>query len=167
MTPRTARAAARTLQSDAVSRRGFLVLGGGLALGATAAALLPGAARAAVFTEDGVAVKGYDPVAYFTEGRPVRGSAEFSAEHEGATYRFASQANLDAFQAEPARYLPQYGGYCAWAVAQGYKAPIVPDAWAVVDGKLYLNASKGVQRRWQRDIPGFIAQADQNWPTLR
>ena len=167
MTPRTARAAARTLQSPVVSRRGFMLLGGGLALGAAALALAPGAARAAVFTENGLAVKGYDPVAYFTAGKPVRGSEGFSVQHEGATYRFASQANLDAFRADPQRYLPQYGGYCAWAVAQGYKAPIIPEAWAVVDGKLYLNASRGVQRRWQRDIPGFIAQANQNWPNLR
>ena len=166
MTRHSARAAAQTLRSP-VSRRGFMMLGSGLALGAAAITLMPGAARAAVFTEDGLGVKGYDPVAYFTEERPVRGSAEFSTDHGGATYRFASQANLDAFRADPERYLPQYGGYCAWAVAQGYKAPIIPEAWAVVDGKLYLNASRGVQRRWQRDIPGFISQANENWPQIR
>ena len=167
MTPDTARAAARTLRRPAMSRRGFLALGGGLALGAVAAVTVPVVARAAVFTDDGLAVKGYDPVAYFTDGKPVRGDEAFSTEHGGATYRFASQANLDAFSADPERYLPQYGGYCAWAVAQGYKAPIVPEAWSVVDGKLYLNASLGVQSRWQRDIPGFIQKADENWPNVR
>ena len=166
MTPTTIRAAARSLDAPA-SRRGFLLLGGGLALGAAAATLLPAAARAAVFTEGGLAVKGYDPVAYFNAGRPTRGKSQFSTQHGGATYRFASQGNLDAFRANPNRYLPQYGGYCAWAVAQGYKAPITPDAWTVVNGKLYLNASRGVQRRWERDIPGFIRQANANWPNVR
>ena len=165
--PGTTRAAARTLERPVTTRRGFMMLGGGLALAAAAATLLPGTASASVLTENGVAVKGYDPVAYFVAGRPTRGTAEFSATHEGATYRFASAANRDAFAADPARYAPQYGGYCAWAVAQGYKAPIVPEAWSVVDGKLYLNASRGVQRRWQRDVPGFIAQANRNWPTLK
>ena len=169
--PETVRAAARSLErpvtTQLTTRRGFMMLGGGLALAAVAATMMPDAARAATFTENGVAVKGYDPVAYFTDGRPTRGSAEFSATHEGATYHFANAANRDAFAADPARYAPQYGGYCAWAVAQGYKAPIIPEAWAVVDGKLYLNASRGVQRRWQRDIPGFIATANQNWPTIK
>ena len=165
--PETIRAAARSLDRPVTTRRGFMMLGGGLALAAAAATLMPGTASASVFTENGVAVKGYDPVAYFTDGRPTRGSAEFTATHEGATYHFASAANRDAFAADPARYIPQYGGYCAWAVAQGYKAPIIPEAWAVVDGKLYLNASRGVQRRWQRDTPGFIETADRNWPSIR
>lgn len=165
--PDTIRAAARTLEAPVTTRRGFMLLGGGLALGAAAVALMPGGARADVATENGVALKGYDPVAYFTDARPTRGDASISATHEGATYHFASAANRDAFTADPARYAPQYGGYCAWAVAQGYKAPIIPEAWAVVDGKLYLNASRGVQRRWQRDVPGFIATANQVWPTLK
>lgn len=165
--PETIRAAARTLKAPVTTRRGFMMLGGGLALGAAAATLSPGAANAEVATENGVALKGYDPVAYFTDARPTRGNASVSTTHEGATYHFASVANRDAFAANPTRYTPQYGGYCAWAVAQGYKAPIIPEAWAVVDGKLYLNASRGVQRRWQRDVPGFIAKADATWPTLR
>jgi len=115
----------------------------------------------------GLALQGYDPVAYFTDKQPVRGKAEFTAQHEGATYRFASAANRDAFAAAPAKYAPQYGGYCAFGLASGYKAPIEPDAWTVVDGKLYLNYNRSVRSRWSTDIPGFIRKADANWPTVR
>jgi YHS domain-containing protein len=115
----------------------------------------------------GLALKGYDPLAYFTERKPVKGKAEFSASHEGATYRFASAANRDAFAGAPAKYAPQYGGYCAFGVAAGYKAPIEPDAWSVVDGKLYLNYSRSVRSQWSSDIPGFVRKADTNWPTVR
>ena len=115
----------------------------------------------------GLALQGYDPVAYFTDKQPVRGKAEFTAQHEGATYRFASAANRDAFAAAPAKYAPQYGGYCAFGLASGYKAPIEPDAWTVVDGKLYLNYNRSIRSRWSTDIPGFIRKADANWPTVR
>ena len=115
----------------------------------------------------GLALKGYDPVAYFTEGKPVQGKPEFMARHEGATYRFASAANRDAFLAGPAKYAPQYGGYCAYGMASGYKAPIEPDAWTIVDGKLYLNYNRSVRGRWSSDIPGFIRKADANWPSVR
>lgn len=115
----------------------------------------------------GLALQGYDPVAYFTERKPVAGKPEFTATHEGAIYRFSSAANRDAFAAAPAKYAPQYGGYCAFGAAEGYKAPIEPDAWTVVDGKLYLNYSQSVRRRWSSDIPGYIRKADQNWPALR
>ena len=115
----------------------------------------------------GLALKGYDPVAYFTENKPVKGRTEFTAQHEGATYRFSSAANRDAFSAAPAKYSPQYGGYCAFGMAAGYKAPIEPDAWTVVDGKLYLNYSQSVRRQWSRDIPGYLRKADANWPSIR
>ena len=115
----------------------------------------------------GLALQGYDPVAYFTDKQPVRGKAEFTARHEGATYRFASAASRDAFAAAPAKYAPQYGGYCAFGLASGYKAPIEPDAWTVVDGKLYLNYNRSVRSRWSTDIPGFVRKADANWPTVR
>ena len=115
----------------------------------------------------GLALKGYDPVAYFTDKKPVRGKGELTARHEGATYRFASAANRDAFTADPGKYAPQYGGYCAFGVASGYKAPIEPDAWTVVDGKLYLNYNQSVRRQWSSDIPGFIRKAEANWPTVR
>lgn len=113
-----------------------------------------------------VAVGGYDPVAYFTEGRPVRGSSQFRITHEGYEYRFASAQNLAAFRADPSRYLPQYGGYCAWAVAHGYTAPGNPNNWRIVDGRLYLNYNDDIQQRWERDIPGFIRSADANWPAV-
>jgi YHS domain-containing protein len=114
----------------------------------------------------GLAIAGYDPVAYFTDGKPVAGSSELTTEWQGATWRFASAAHRDQFVAEPAKYAPQYGGYCAWAVSQNYTASIDPDAWKIVDGKLYLNYSKDIQAKWQQDIPGNIGKADVNWPKL-
>jgi len=114
-----------------------------------------------------LALKGYDPVAYFEQGEAVEGRKEFSYEWEGANWRFASQDHLDAFRSDPERYAPQYGGYCAWAVSQGKTADIDPEAWKVVDGKLYLNYNKSIQHRWEKDIPGFIRKADEEWPKLR
>lgn len=117
-------------------------------------------------TLSSLAVSGYDPVAYFTDGKPVEGESAFEYEWNGATWRFASQANLDAFKANPEAYAPQFGGYCAWAVSQGYTASATPEAWRIVDGKLYLNYSKGVQATWEQDVPGNIAKADKNWPKV-
>jgi YHS domain-containing protein len=111
-----------------------------------------------------VGVSGYDPVAYFTDGRPVRGTSEHRVTHQGYEYRFASAEHLAAFRADPARYLPQYGGYCAWAVSQGYTASADPTNWRIVDGKLYLNYNDEIQRRWEGDIPGHIRAANTNWP---
>lgn len=119
-----------------------------------------------VFAEGGTAIRGYDPVAYFTDGKPVPGRAELSSAWNGATWRFASAEHKAVFDADPARYAPQYGGYCAWAVSQGYTAPIDPDAWKVVDGRLYLNYSRDVQQDWEKDVPGHITKADGNWPGL-
>ncbi len=118
----------------------------------------------AVFAEDGVAIRGADPVAYFTVGEYTPGSDEFTHEWEGATWQFASAENRDLFAANPEEYAPQYGGFCAYAVSQGNTAPIEPTAWKIVDGKLYLNFNDKIQERWSKDIPGYIAQADQNWP---
>ncbi len=118
-----------------------------------------------IFTDNqSLAIRGTDPVAYFTEGEPVAGSAEFEHEWKGATWRFASAENRDLFVENPEQYAPQYGGYCAYAVANGYTASIDPEAWRIVDDKLYLNFSPRVQRLWQRDIPGHITQANANWP---
>lgn len=114
----------------------------------------------------GVAIKGYDPVAYFTDGKPVAGKAEITHSWQGATWRFASTEHRDAFAKEPTRYAPQYGGYCAYGVAKGAKAKIEPEAFSVVDGKLYLNYDLGIRKDWEKDVPGFIAKANQNWPTL-
>ncbi|EKU98972.1 hypothetical protein Lepto7375DRAFT_8309 [Leptolyngbya sp. PCC 7375] len=112
----------------------------------------------------GLAIRGTDPVAYFTQGGPVAGSSEFTYTWNNATWQFVSAENRDLFAANPAQYAPQYGGYCAWAVSQGYTASIDPNAWKIVDGKLYLNYSRGVQRRWEQDIPGHISRANANWP---
>ena len=132
-------------------------------------AVAPGAARAttpAVHAPGGLALAGHDAVAFFTEGRPVPGEARFMAEWGGARWHFASAANRDAFLAAPERHAPQYGGHCAWAVAQGYRAPADPRHWRIVDGRLFVNYDAAVQRRWLRDIPGFIAAADRNWPSV-
>ncbi len=120
-----------------------------------------------VFNESGTAIRGYDPVAYFTEGEAVEGSAEFVTEYNGAQWRFASAENRDRFAAAPETYAPQYGGYCAWAVANNYTASTDPDAWTIKDGKLYLNYSKFVRARWAVDKSGNIAKANKNWPSLR
>ena len=114
----------------------------------------------------GKAIQGYDPVAYFTESKPVEGSKKHKYEWNDATWYFASEKNRDNFKADPEKFAPQYGGYCAWAVSQGYTAKIDPNAWHIHDGKLYLNYNKSIQAKWQRDIPGNIAKGDRNWPQL-
>jgi YHS domain-containing protein len=131
----------------------------------TAAPALAG--QPAVYTPpfSKLALEGYDPVAYFS-GQPAKGDARFSLIRDGVEYRFASAANLARFKASPDAYLPQYGGYCAWAVSRGYTAKGDPTAWKVVGGKLYLNYDAKVQQRWASDIPGNIAKADQNWPKV-
>lgn len=134
--------------------------------------LLSGAASAlgaqAVNTDrSGLALDGYDAVAYHLDQKAVRGSPEHIALFEGHTYRFATPGHRDAFLADPGRYLPAYGGYCAFGVSRGYKVKVDPEAFTVVDGRLYLNYDKSVQRRWLGDVPGFIARADSNWSALR
>lgn len=119
-----------------------------------------------VFAEDGIAIKGADPVAYFTDAAYVSGDAAYTYEWMGATWQFASAEHRDMFAANPEQYAPRYGGYCAWAVSQGKTAPIDPTAWKIVDGKLYLNYNADVQQKWAKDIPGNIAKADQNWPAV-
>ncbi|MBR0674325.1 YHS domain-containing (seleno)protein [Neoroseomonas soli] len=152
----------------ALSRRSMLWMVPGATLAVPLGTLLfPGTGRAAqVNVEDGVAVRGTDVVAYFTEGRAIAGNPRFTTPWRGATWRFASAAHRDLFAAEPERYAPAYGGFCAYAVSEGYTAPIDPAAWRIVDGRLFLNYDRAVQRRWERDIPGRIARADANWPGL-
>ena len=113
------------------------------------------------------AVSGYDTVAYFTDGKPVKGNSSITHEYMGAVWQFASEDNKAKFIADPEKYAPQYGGYCAWAVSQGYTASGDPKYWKIVDGKLYLNYDASVQKRWEKDIPGFISAADKNWPGIR
>jgi len=127
----------------------------------------PLAAQAVNADGSGLALYGYDPVAYHTEQRAVEGARTLTLSHEGVTYRFASPENRDAFQEDPARYLPAYGGYCAYGVANGYKVKVDPEAFAIVGGRLYLNYSKSVQRRWLKDTTDYIATADGNWAALK
>lgn len=122
------------------------------------------AQKAEIYTSWGAAIRGYDPVAFFTEGKPVEGSRQFTHKWKGATWRFASAQNRDTFAAAPEKYAPQYGGYCAYGVANGYTVSTVPEAWSVVGGKLYLNYSLGVRADWLKDVPGYIRKADGNWP---
>ena len=146
-------------------------MGRGLSFGAMLSGLLVSASVWAAeppvhLTADGVAVGGYDPVAYFTDGEPVEGSPDYAYDWNGATWRFTSQAHLDLFEADPGRYAPRFGGYCAWAVSQGYTASADPLAWRVVDGKLYLNYSLDVKKTWEQDVPGNIAKGEANWPAV-
>lgn len=112
----------------------------------------------------GVAIKGYDTVAYHTQGQPVKGSGDHTHAWNGATWQFASAANLEKFKANPEKYAPKYGGYCAYAVSKGATANIDPNAWKLVEGALYLNYNASIQKKWSKDIPGYIAKADANWP---
>lgn len=123
-------------------------------------------ATPAIYSEGGIAIDGTDPVAYFSQGKPVAGNPDITHFWNGTTWRFSSEENRDLFAAAPEDYAPQYGGYCAYAVSEGYTAPTIPEAWKIVDGKLYLNFSRGIQRRWERDIPGRIASANANWPQV-
>ncbi|MEO6038935.1 MAG: YHS domain-containing (seleno)protein [Saprospiraceae bacterium] len=109
------------------------------------------------------AIRGYDPVAYFTDGRPVRGVAGITFDWNDATWHFASVAHRDSFQLNPEKYAPRYGGYCAYGWSKGYPAPINPAAWTIVDGKLYLNYSADVQVTWNKKQGSHIQAADRNW----
>lgn len=113
-----------------------------------------------------LAVGGYDTVAYFSEGQPVKGSKDFTLDYKGATWRFSSQENLEAFEQDPDAFAPQYGGYCAWAMAMGNLAKGDPKVWTIYEGALYLNVNKSTQKKWLKDIPGFIEKADANWPGI-
>jgi YHS domain-containing protein len=125
------------------------------------------AAKPAVFVgDDGFAINGYDPVGYFDMSKPVEGSKSHQSEYMGATFLFASAENKALFDAAPADYAPQYGGYCAYAVSKGSTAKTEPDAWSIEDGKLYLNFNKTVRAIWRRDIPGNIERANANWPAV-
>ncbi len=112
------------------------------------------------------AINGYDSVAYHLEMKPVKGDSDFTTQWNGATWRFKSAANQDLFTADPERWAPKYGGYCAWAVSNDYLASTDPKAWSVVGDRLYLNYSRSIRRKWSRDIPGNIQRADANWPEV-
>jgi len=113
-----------------------------------------------------VILHGYDSVAYFA-GTATQGEAQFSVEYQGVSYRFASAENMKTFQASPAQYVPQYGGFCALGTALGKKLDVDPTQFRVVDGKLYLNLNADVFKKWAEDVPGNIAKADANWPSIK
>ncbi|MEM7209181.1 MAG: YHS domain-containing (seleno)protein [Pseudomonadota bacterium] len=117
--------------------------------------------------DNGVAIKGYDPVSYFTDGAPAKGSAEHSVDWKGATWQFASAANRDAFAADPEKFAPAYGGYCAVGTRMGLKIDIQPDQFKIVDNTLYINSSTNAHNLWLQDVPGNIATANQNWPDIK
>ncbi|MFK8034038.1 MAG: YHS domain-containing (seleno)protein [Hyphomicrobiales bacterium] len=154
-----------------VNRRQFLNIAAGVSTLGAVVGFSGGVAFAAkpeIFTGlvDGVAVGGFDPVAYFTVNKAVEGSKEYTLSHNGAEWRFSSAENKALFMANPDRYAPQFGGYCAYAVSYGGTAKGEPEVWRIVDDKLYLNFSKGVQKRWAKDIPGNIKKGNENWPNV-
>ena len=147
------------------TRRSFL----SLTLAAPALALLtrPAAAMSPeVFSDAGLAIRGTDPVAYFKSGAPTKGQEAYGLMWRGAEWRFASAENMESFEMHPEAFAPAYGGYCAYAVSEGYTASTTPKAWKIVNGKLYLNYSRRIQRRWEKAIPTRIKNADANWPSV-
>ena len=112
-------------------------------------------------------ISGYDPVAYFTDGMPVKGSGYHTATYQGVTYVFASRNHKVTFESNPEKYLPAYGGYCAYGVAVGKKFVSDPEAWKIVQGKLYLNLDKDIKSKWAKDIPGYIKKSEANWKEIK
>ena len=120
-----------------------------------------------IYVKDQAAINGYDVVAYFKEGKPVKGNKEFTVIYKGGNWFFSTKANADLFKASPEKYEPQYGGYCAFGCSRGYKAKTSPDAWTIVDGKLYLNYNTDVRDTWNKDQQGYIRKADTNWADIK
>ena len=125
------------------------------------------AQKSAVYISADQAIHGYDPVAYFKEHKPVKGDPKYAYVWNGATWIFSTQQNLDAFKLNPAYFAPQYGGYCAYGLADGHKAPTDPQAWTIVDNKLYLNYDKDVQQKWNKNQGAYILQANTNWTKIK
>lgn len=120
-----------------------------------------------VFQTDGKAIKGYDAVAFFTDNKPVAGNPEFAYEWNGASWLFASRQHLDSFKTAPAKYAPQYGGYCAFGCSQGHKAPTETNTWTIIDGKLYFNYNQKVKEMWSKKTDELIPKADKAWETVK
>lgn len=112
----------------------------------------------------GVALRGYDPVAYFTDGKPVKGSKQFSVAWMDATWYFSNEAHREVFKSDPEKYAPRFGGYCAYAVSRNYTWAGDPRVWRIEDGKLYLNANSEAQQLWEEDVPGNIMKGNAYWP---
>ncbi len=155
----------------------YLPIAFGIMLAALIVAVFPANGRNMIIAQEGiapavytkadkVAIDGYDAVAYFTDNAPVLGSADHTAMWNNVEWRFATAEHRAMFVAEPEKYAPQFGGYCAWATSQGYTAPANPNNWRIVDGKLFLNFNDRAQSLWEGDVPGNIAKGDANWPRV-
>lgn len=134
-----------------------------------ACCLNAGAQSSPVYSTKNGAIDGYDPVAFFMEGKPVKGKNGFSWSWEGAEWFFSSQANLQAFKKDPASFAPQFGGYCAFGIAdgEGHKAPTQADTWSIVEGKLYLNFNQKVKSLWIKNRDEFIKTGEENWSRVK
>jgi YHS domain-containing protein len=119
-----------------------------------------------VYSTDNGAIDGYDPVAFFTDSAAVKGDKQFSTEWNGATWSFSSPQNRDLFTANPEKFAPQYGGYCAYGTADGHLSPTQADTWTILDGRLFFNYNQKVKEKWMEDTKGYIEKADRNWPDL-
>jgi len=112
------------------------------------------------------ALDGYDTVAYFKLNKAVEGSSQYSTEYKDATWLFSSEENRQAFVADPEKYAPQYGGYCAYAVSNDSTASGDPELWSILDGKLYLSYNKSISKKWDKNKQNIVVNADKNWPTV-
>lgn len=137
-----------------------------LSLGALAVSASLNAFAGEFNESDGVAIQGFDAVAYVVDHAATQGVADYTSTYKGSVFRFKSAANRDAFNADPQKYAPQYNGYCAYGVSRGYKAGTSPNAFSVVDGKLYLNFNEEVKTMWAKDAPGYIVKADTQWASV-
>lgn len=125
------------------------------------------AQQSEIFIKNKTAIDGYDVVAFFTDSQALKGKPEFSIYWKDAQWLFSSKQNLDLFSKDPGKYAPQYGGYCAFGVSRGYKAPTIAEAWSVVNGKLYFNYNLDVRQTWNKDQQQFINKADMNWQQFK
>ncbi|MCD9015886.1 YHS domain-containing (seleno)protein [Parachryseolinea silvisoli] len=131
-----------------------------MAIGATAQ-------KQEVFAPDGKAINGYDAVAFFEESKAVKGFDSLTYQYKDVQWLFSSKTNLETFKANPAHYIPQYGGYCAYGTAEGHKAPTQTDTWTIVNDKLYFNYNMKVKQSWLKDQPALIQKADRQWPVVK
>jgi YHS domain-containing protein len=138
-----------------------------LMAGAFMLLVLQVSAQTEIFSKSNEAINGYDPVAYFTESKPVKGKNEFTFVWKESNWFFSSAKNRDLFKADPEKYAPQFGGFCAYGVSEDHKSPTSPDAWTIVDGKLYLNYNKDVKELWTKDRDSRIKVANENWLELK
>jgi len=125
------------------------------------------AQQSEIFAPGGKAIKGYDPVAFFKESKPIKGSDKFQYQWKDATWFFSTSENLEAFKADPEKYAPQYGGYCAYGTSQGHKAPTQANTWTVLNDKLYFNYNDKVKELWTKDQANLIKAADEKWPEMK